>query len=105
MRCTLVGVDRHATKNWPYNIRLQRYIVGRPNLLRLNIYPVMEDQSPYFMEGGDLQFHIHHLDVWCYADKYIPRLEVDCQQMSPSFKIAIGMRARRACRRRREDAA
>ena len=40
IRVTVESIDHHFKRDYPYFMNLQRYIVGRPNLLRLPIYPV-----------------------------------------------------------------
>jgi len=45
IRVTLENIDTHFKREYPYFLGLQRYIVGRPNLLKLPIYPVQEDKS------------------------------------------------------------
>ena len=45
IRVTLERIDTHFKREYPYFLGLQRYIVGRPNLLKLPIYPVQEDKS------------------------------------------------------------
>jgi len=40
IRVTLEGIDHHFKREYPYFMNLQRYIVGRPNLLKLPLYPV-----------------------------------------------------------------
>ena len=45
IRVTLESIDTHFKREYPYFLNLQRYIVGRPNLLKLPIYPVQEDKS------------------------------------------------------------
>jgi hypothetical protein len=52
--------------------------VGRPNLLTLPIYPVQEDKSLHYQAGANLNYLIKEIQVWCFTDKYIPRIEIDC---------------------------
>lgn len=40
IRVTCKNIDYHAKTNLPYYINFQRYIVGRPNLIRLPVVPV-----------------------------------------------------------------
>ena len=40
MRVTCNKVDYHTKTNLPYFMEFQRYIVGRPNLLRMPVIPV-----------------------------------------------------------------
>lgn len=55
IRVNLIDVEKHFKSQNPYNLRLQRYIVGRPNLLRMPVVPVREDKSLHFQAGT--QFH------------------------------------------------
>lgn len=40
IRVTVKEVKRHFARNYPYHMVLQRYIVGRPNLLCMPVFPV-----------------------------------------------------------------
>jgi len=55
IRVTVMNIDYGVKNRLPYFMEFQRYIVGRPNLLCLNIDPVLEDQSLHFMAGADFQ--------------------------------------------------
>ena len=48
IRVTCSNIDYHVKTQRPYFIEFQRYIVGRPNLLRLPLVPVQEDKSLHF---------------------------------------------------------
>ena len=69
---------------------LQRYIVGKPNLLTLPIYAKQEDKSFHWQAGANFNVLIKELDVWCFTDKYIPRLEIDCSDLTPNLSIKVG---------------
>jgi hypothetical protein len=71
-------------------MNLQRYIVGRPNLLKLPIYPVQEDKALHWQSGANFLFITKELYVWSYNDSYPGRIEVDCQNLTPSYPIKIG---------------
>jgi len=45
IRVTLKSIATHFKREHPLSMNFQRYIVGRPNLLKLPIYPVQEDKS------------------------------------------------------------
>lgn len=87
---TLNHIDAHAKSEEPLFIDFQRYIVGRPNLLRMPIYPVQEDKSYHFQAGGIFNYLIKEVYVWCFTDTYPARIEVDCKDISPSFPIKLG---------------
>lgn len=72
------------------HISLQRYIVGRPNLLKMPIYPVQEDKSYHFQAGAVFNYNIKEVYVWCFNETYPARLEVDCQWLSPKFSVKLG---------------
>ena len=40
IRVTVNRIDTHFKRDYPMFMHFQRYIVGRPNLLKLPIYPV-----------------------------------------------------------------
>jgi hypothetical protein len=90
IRVTLSRVDRHFKRDYPYFLSLQRYIVGRPNLLKIPIYPVQEDKSMHFNAGAKFHYYIKELYVWSFIDKYPPRIEVNCEDLTPSLAIKIG---------------
>ena len=69
---------------------LQRYIVGRPNLLKISLYPVQEDKSFHFQAGALFHYNVKELYVWCFNETYPARLDIDCQDLTPSFSIKIG---------------
>ena len=48
IRVTVNEIKHHFSKGVPYFMKLQRYIVGRPNLLLMPIYPMQEDKSAHF---------------------------------------------------------
>ena len=90
IRVTLNQIDRQIKSNQPYYMSLQRYIVGRPNLLRMAVYPVQEDKSFHFMAGALFNYQVKELYVWCYNDNYPARIEINCEDISPSYSIKIG---------------
>ena len=71
-------------------MELQRYIVGRPNLLCVNVQAVQEDRSPHFNAGCEFSQPVRHLWVWCFDDVYSPQIEIDCKMLSPNMPIKIG---------------
>ena len=83
-------IDYGVKNRLPYFMEFQRYIVGRPNLLCLNIDPVMEDKSVHFMAGADFQVNYKKLWVWCFNDTYPPKLEINCSMLSPNMPIKLG---------------
>jgi hypothetical protein len=90
IRVTLESIDTHFKREYPYYMNLQRYIVGRPNLLKLPIYPVQEDKALHWQAGANFLFITKELYVWSYNDSYPGRIEVDCQNLTPSYPIKIG---------------
>lgn len=48
IRVTCTKIDYHDKTRLPYFMEFQRYIVGRPNLIRLPVIPVQEDKSMHF---------------------------------------------------------
>ena len=57
IRVTCQNIDYQVKSKKPYYIEFQRYIVGRPNLLRIPLYPVREDKSLHFVANADFSFH------------------------------------------------
>ena len=90
IRVTVNKIDLHIKQRFPYLMSLQRYIVGRPNLLRMPIYPVQEDKSLHWQAGANFMFLTKELYVWSFIDRYPPSIEVNCEDMSPSYPIKIG---------------
>lgn len=90
IRVTCASIDYHAKTDLPYFMKLQRYIVGRPNLLRIPVYPVQEDKSLHFQAGCNFHFLVKEVFVWSFNDTYPARLEVDCKDLSPNLPIKIG---------------
>lgn len=37
-----------------------------------------------------MEFLIKEIYVWCFTDKYIPRIEVNCEDLTPKYPIKIG---------------
>jgi hypothetical protein len=64
--------------------------VGRPNLIRMPLYPVQEDKSLHYQAGTRFNFFVKELFVWCFTDAYPMRIEVDCQHLAPNYSIKIG---------------
>jgi hypothetical protein len=48
IRVTMKHFDDHFHRKYTYFMNFQRYIVGKPNLLLLPIYPVQEDKSLHY---------------------------------------------------------
>jgi hypothetical protein len=90
IRVTVGRIDTHFKREYPFFMNLQRYIVGRPNLLCLPIYPVQEDKSLHWQAGANFMFNVKEVWVWCFNDVYPARIEVDCKDLSPSYPIKIG---------------
>ena len=90
IRVTVKNIDKHFKREYPYFMNFQRYIVGRPNLLCMPIYPVQEDKSLHWQAGANFMFNVKELNVWCFNESYPARLEVDCKDLSPSYPIKIG---------------
>lgn len=84
------SIDRHFKREYPFFMNFQRYIVGRPNLLKLPVYPVQEDKSLHWQAGGNFHYLVKELYVWCYNESYPARIEVDCKDLSPAYSIKIG---------------
>jgi hypothetical protein len=80
----------HDKRQQPLHISFQRYIVGRPNLLKMPIYPVQEDKAFHFQASAVFNYLIKEVYVWCFNDTYPARIEVDCKDLTPSFPIKIG---------------
>ena len=90
IRVTVKKVDMHIKQLFPYFMSFQRYIVGRPNLLCMPIYPVQEDKSLHWQAGANFMFLTRELYVWSFIDRYPPSIEVNCEDMSPSYPIKVG---------------
>jgi hypothetical protein len=90
IRVTCSMINYHETTKLPYFMEFQRYIVGRPNLLRLPVVPVQEDKSAHFQAGCQFHYLKKHLWCWSFNDVYPAQLEVDCSMLSPNMPIKIG---------------
>jgi len=90
IRVTCSDIQRHPKQRYPYKIELQRYIVGRPNLLCLPLYPQQIDKSPHYQAGCEFSFLVSNIWVWCYNDRYPARIDIDCGMLSPSMPIKLG---------------
>jgi hypothetical protein len=42
------------------------------------------------MAGADFVFNRKEIQVWAYTRSYPPRIEVDCQYLSPNNPVKIG---------------
>jgi len=51
IRVTCQSIDYHGHTRLPYFMTLQRYIVGRPNLINIPVVPVNQDKSVHWMIG------------------------------------------------------
>lgn len=90
IRVTTVDIETKPKSAEPYFVNFQRYIVGRPNLLKMNVYPVQEDKSLHFQAGADFNYYVKELYVWCFNDTYPARIEVNCMDLTTSYSIRIG---------------
>lgn len=68
----------------PIKVRFQRYIVGRPNLLRLKVKLTGRQVQP-LIENLDVEVNqfCHEVEVWCINDEYPPILEIDARLLFP----------------------
>jgi len=90
IRVTCQNIDYMAKSKLPYFMEFQRYIVGRPNLIRMPVVPVLEDKSLHFQAGAKFHYLISELMVWSFNDTYPAQLEVDCSHISPNMPIKLG---------------
>lgn len=90
IRVTLKSMDHHFKREYPLFMEFQRYIVGRPNLLKIPIYPVQEDKSLHWQAGANFMFMIKDIYVWSFNETYPARIELDCKDLTPSYPIKIG---------------
>jgi hypothetical protein len=83
-RCTVIEKARLPTYETPYKMRFQRYIVGRPNLLTLEIKFVGRELNPY-LRDMDIEFaqYFNKFDIWTVNDEYPPLLEIDVRRVFP----------------------
>jgi hypothetical protein len=66
-------------------VRFQRYIVGRPNLLTLEVKLIGKHLNPVMMDmDNEVVQYYFNVDVWCTNDEYPPLLEIDCRLVLPS---------------------
>jgi hypothetical protein len=91
VRFNVERYDTHPVTNKILRVCLQRYIVGRPNLLKLPLFPVQEDKSLHYNLGAHFHFLTKNLMVWSYLDRNPARLDLDCTTLSPRVPIKIGM--------------
>lgn len=87
---TIESIEDHFKTKKPLLMNFQRYIPGRPNLLKIPLVPVQEDKSFHFQAGAQFHFITSELLVWCYNESYPGVIEVDCKDLSPQLPIKIG---------------
>lgn len=90
IRCTLSKLIKDSHNNVPLKAVLQRYIVGRPNLLRMPLMMVQEEVSEHYAAGAHIEFLIEEVDVWCYSDYYPARFDIDCQNLTLNTPYRLG---------------
>jgi len=90
IRVTCNKIDYHDKTRLPYFMDFQRYIVGKPNLIRIPVIPVQEDKSPHFQAGCTFHYLIRDLWVWSFNDTYPAQMEIDCSGMSPNISVKVG---------------
>lgn len=90
IRVTCNRIDYHAKTKLPYYMDFQRYIVGRPNLIRVPVVPVLEDKSAHFQAGANFHYLVKELWCWSFNDTYPAQLEIDCSQISPNMPVKVG---------------
>jgi hypothetical protein len=87
---TVESIEEHFKTRHPVLMNFQRYIPGRPNLLKLPLVPVQEDKSLHFQAGAQFHFLTNEITVWCFNESYPGVIEVDCSDLSPQLSIKIG---------------
>lgn len=90
IRVTCENIDYHGHTRLPYFMTLQRYIVGRPNLINIPVIPVNQDKSMHWQLGCHFHYLVKDVWVWSFADTYPGRLEIDCSFLSPRNSVKIG---------------
>jgi hypothetical protein len=90
IRCTLINKEKTLHFGFPYKLKFQRYIVDRPNLLKLEVKMIGRQHNPYLKEFNmEIAQHIYEVDVWCKTDEYWPLIEIDTRLVAPgkAFKL------------------
>jgi hypothetical protein len=90
IRVTCERIDYHGHTRLPYFMTMQRYIVGRPNLLNIPVVPINQDKSMHWAAGCIFHYLIKDVWVWSFMDTYPARIEVDCSFLSPNLSIKVG---------------
>ena len=90
IRVVLHRVLEHDWERYAMRVEFHRFIVGRPNPITVPIFPINESSCLGYMAGAQLRFNVRSLDLWTYTDKYPPRLDIDCSQMTIEESIKIG---------------
>jgi hypothetical protein len=90
IRVTCEKIDYHGHTKLPYFMKLQRYIVGKPNLINIPVIPVNQEKSLHWSAGCIFHYMVKDVWVWSFMDNYPARIEVDCSHLSPNMALKIG---------------
>lgn len=90
IRVILDKVDFHPWSNFPIKIRFNRFVLGRPNPLNLPISTINHFDAADHKIGADLSVVLNNMDFWTYTDVYLPRIDLDCSNLTVRESIRIG---------------
>ena len=69
---------------------LSRFIVGRPNPIKLPIQLHKYESSAHYIAGADLNWPVKQVECFTYVENYPPLIELDCSTLSMNYSIKIG---------------
>ena len=76
--------------NWLIKVYLNRYIVGRPNLLFIPIQLEHNFKNPYINRGSNILADIQGVWVYCYNQTYPGTFIIDPTNVAPNRAYKIG---------------
>mgnify|MGYP007088252774 CR=1 FL=1 len=71
-------------------LEMNRFIVGRPNPIRLPVVPEGVELSDAMNSGHYFEQKVWQIDLWTYIDNYPPVLKLDFWYMTPNNPLRIG---------------
>jgi hypothetical protein len=83
-------VSFHPWQQFPIKVFFNRFVLGRPNPIRLSVVPTDHFSAADHQSGADLNLVIGQMDLWTYTDVYPPFLHIDCSNLSVKDPIRIG---------------
>jgi len=89
IRCTLNEIYRHFSKNWVIQIRFNRFIVGKPNLVWLPLKPKWDETTSKVSTPQTL-LTVEGIWAYVYNDDYPAALDVEVGNIIQSIGLSLG---------------